>query len=75
MIFNNVVGLPQHEQEQIAYRAELCKNDCALQRQCVICGCDYPGKIFNKESCNINRFPDIMSKEQWEQYKINNNID
>jgi hypothetical protein len=65
---------PQHIQEQIAYRRLLCKDDCAVKNECIICGCDFKGKTSVKESCNLDRFPDLMSKVEWELYKKENDI-
>lgn len=66
---------PRHIQEQIAYRRLLCKDDCAVNNQCIICGCDFKGKTSVAESCNKERFPDLMSKIDWELYKIDNGIE
>ena len=65
---------PDHIKQQIAYRMLLCSKDCAITKQCVKCGCDYPGRVYTTESCNKERFPDFMSKVDWELFKINNNI-
>lgn len=68
--------IPEHTQEQILYRSEICKNDCVKYGYCVNCGCDLPGKFYVKKSCNAGgRFPDLMDAESWEEYKIKNNID
>lgn len=74
LIRSNLVGLPQHQQEQVEYRAFLCKNDCAKQGYCTQCGCNYPGRIFTPSSCNKERFPDFMDALDWEDYKMKNNI-
>lgn len=67
--------LPAHEKEQVFYRSQICKNDCALYEFCVNCGCSFPGKIYVKESCNGGaRFPDLMDAEAWEKFKEENNI-
>ena len=65
---------PQHIQEQIAYRRLLCKDDCAKQDKCIKCGCDFKGKTSVKESCNYERFPDLMSNLEWIKYKESNGI-
>lgn len=68
--------LSAHEKEQVAYRAEICKNDCMRDGYCKNCGCSVPGKLYVKESCNQgSRFPDLMNKEDWEQFKLDNNIE
>jgi hypothetical protein len=69
------IGLkPQYYQEQIAYRMLQCQ-DCIKAKQCKECGCELPGKFYVNESCNGGeRFPNIMSERDWEQYKENNGI-
>lgn len=60
--------------EQIAYRMLKCE-DCLSNGKCKYCGCDTPGKFYVKESCNNGiRFPDLMDKEHWENFKIKNDI-
>ena len=65
---------PEHIQQQIAYRRLLCKDDCAIQNKCVICGCDFKGKTSVQQSCNKDRFPDLMSNLEWIKYKESNDI-
>ena len=65
---------PEHIQEQIAYRRLLCKDDCAIKNECIICGCDFKGKTSVQQSCNPDRFPDLMSKLEWNKYKEKNDI-
>lgn len=67
--------LSEHEKEQVAYRAMLCKDECVKLSYCKYCGCNLPGKFYVKESCNNGEiFPNLMKKEQWEKYKLENNI-
>lgn len=43
---------------------------------CVNCGCEVPGKLYVNKSCNGGyRFPDLMEKDEWDKFKIKNNID
>lgn len=65
---------PQHIQEQIAYRRLLCKDDCAIQGECIKCGCEFKGKTSVVKSCNPERFPDLMSKTDWEEFKEKNKM-
>ena len=65
-----------HEREQVMYRSGVCKNDCVKYGYCINCGCDLPGKFYVGKSCNNgSRFPDIMSKSEWEKYKVDNKIE
>ena len=67
--------LAEHEKEQVAYRAMICKDDCVKLEYCVYCGCDIPGKLYVKQSCNGGeRFPDLMNKTDWEIFKRDNGI-
>lgn len=68
--------LPEHEREQVLYRSQICKSDCMKLGYCIYCGCDIPGKLYVKESCNGgDRFPDLMNNSQWEEFKSENNIE
>jgi hypothetical protein len=67
--------LPDHEREQVAYRASVCKDDCIKLGYCKYCGCDLPGKLYVRSSCNGGElFPDLMNKVDWEKYKLENKI-
>ena len=66
---------PTHIKQQISYRMLLCKDDCAKTGHCIKCGCDYPGRIYTTESCNTDRFPDFMSRIDWEEFKKDKNIE
>ena len=66
---------PDHIKEQLSYRMLLCKDDCAIQVSCIKCGCDYPGRLHTTKSCNAERFPDLMSKPLWDEFKKENNIE
>jgi hypothetical protein len=67
--------MSQHQKEQVLYRSQICKDDCMKFGYCIECGCSVPGKLYVKESCNGGkRFPDLMSREDWEKYKSDNNI-
>ena len=75
MLGDNFGVVDKHIQEQVAYRAALC-SDCMEAGKCTYCGCKVPGKLYVKESCNKgDRFPNMMDKEEWEEYKNENNID
>lgn len=75
LVLENLNLQPYHLKEQIAYRRLICKNDCAVEGKCIKCGCEFLGKTSVKQSCNPDRFPDLMDKENWDKYKIENNIE
>jgi hypothetical protein len=63
------------EKEQILYRTSIC-SDCVAQGECKYCGCSLPGKFYVRMSCNGGeRFPDLMSQQEWEEYKKANGIE
>jgi hypothetical protein len=72
--YDKIIGSPTHITEQIVYRLEQCENDCVVNNTCIICGCPTNKKIFVTESCNPDRFPDLMNNEDWGKYKLDNNI-
>lgn len=64
-----------HIKEQIAYRRLICKDDCAKRGACVYCNCEFYGKTSVEESCNKGeRFPNLMSRVEWDKYKEKNDI-
>lgn len=67
--------LPKYQKEQVIWRSILCKDDCLASGKCKYCGCSVPGKLYVKKSCNNGEiFPDIMSEEEWGEFKKKNNI-
>lgn len=64
-----------HIKEQIAYRMLLCSDDCAKQNKCIKCGCEYPARVYSSQSCNKDRFPDMVSRLEWEEFKKLKNIE
>ena len=63
--------LPKHTKEQILWRATQCPPECAKNRKCIHCGCDYPQKLYLNKSCNKTKeLPDLMDEKSWEDYKL-----
>lgn len=74
--YNEFIGLPEYIQEQIAYRLNICKDDCVVNGKCIYCQCPPNKKAFVKESCNNGiRFPNLMNKSDWEKFKRKNKIE
>ena len=72
----NKLGLSQpHIKEQVAYRLLTCKDDCVPNGICKICRCPLPDRAFSTQSCNLERFPNLMNEEDWFKYKEENGID
>ena len=65
----HVANIVKHIKEQIAYRLLKCSNDCAKKGECIVCGCNFPDRAYSTKSCNTKRFPDFLSKVDWELYK------
>lgn len=70
--FDNFLRIPTYIKEQVLYRESICGDSC--KKECQHCGCDTPGKWFSDKQCGANKFPDMMTKEAWEQYKEYNKI-
>lgn len=73
MLKDGIVGLPKHTKEQVVYRSIVCGQSCFIDndKHCRNCGCSLPGKWYVKQSCNPEKFPDLLSEEGWEKYKSN----
>lgn len=60
---------PEHKQEQVQYRASLC-GDCIERGECMSnCGCPTHKVLMSDESCELNRWPDMLDAVEWEAYK------
>tara|TARA_R110002124_G_scaffold281430_1_gene455730 strand:- start:88518 stop:88817 length:300 start_codon:yes stop_codon:yes gene_type:complete len=68
-VYDKLIGLDDHIKEQVEYRLFKCKDDCVVSGKCIICTCPTEKKALVKESCNPDRFPDLMTKAEWELYK------
>ena len=76
MFLSKVGFQAEHLKEQITYRMLICNDTCGKQGYCEKCGCDYPGKLYVNESCNNGeKFPDLMSRQDWIKFKQENGID
>ena len=61
------------EIEQIGYRMYLC-NSCIENSKCEKCGCLPFDVLGDKYSCNPKKFSDFLSENEWNEFKIKNNI-
>lgn len=66
---------PDYLKEQVIYRLSKCEKDCLKLDECINCGCNPRKKAFVVDSCNPDRFPDLMDKEDWDKFKKENNIE
>ena len=67
--------LPLYTKEQVFYRIYVCRETCVPYKKCERCKCPALKKSYSTKSCNLDKFPNLMSESDWEQYKIENNID
>lgn len=67
--------LPHYTKEQVFYRIYVCKETCVPYKQCEVCKCDAIKKSYSTKSCSPDKFPNLMSKLDWERYKIDKKID
>ncbi len=71
--------LEDHIYEQIIWRRTqvLSKSPkCWVSGNCIQCGCEIIGKTMEDRGCHNSPYcyPDMMSKEEWKEYKIRNQI-
>lgn len=71
---SKIIDLPPHLKEQYYYRLYQCKDDCLPNRRCIQCNCPTLKKAYVLESCNTNRFPDLLAGQEWQEYKEKHNI-
>lgn len=67
--------LPTYRKEQVFYRIYTCRDTCIPFGKCEKCNCPAIEKAYATSSCNKSKFTDLLSKEKWEEYKIENFID
>lgn len=70
---DKIMTLEPHIREQVIYRSSFC-DDCLKAGYCGICGCPVPGRWYATKTCS-DRFPNLMDKITWEEYKKENNIE
>lgn len=69
----NLNGFAEHNVEQIIFRINACKN-CFKAKKCRNCKCNPLDKVVEPISCN-KVYPNIMNKEKWDNFKLENNIE
>lgn len=67
--------LPLYTKEQVFYRIYTCRETCVPFHKCEKCTCPAIEKSYATASCNLSKFPNLMSKVEWEEFKFNNEID
>ncbi len=69
----NTRGFLPHNVEQIIFRINNCIK-CLQAKKCKNCNCNPLDKIVEPITCN-KVSPNIMSKEKWEKFKTEHNIE
>lgn len=67
--------LPLYTKEQVFYRIYTCRETCVPFHKCEKCTCPAIEKSYATASCNLSKFPNLMSKIEWEEFKLINKID
>lgn len=67
--------LPLYTREQVFYRIYTCRETCIPFSKCEKCTCPAIEKSYATASCNLRKFPNLMSKIEWERFKLINKID
>lgn len=79
------VTVPQYMYEQIIWRRIQIANKspmCWQSGHCIVCGCEILGKTMEDRGCaksedkslGVPCFPEMMNKEEWEEFKSLNKI-
>jgi hypothetical protein len=71
--------LPEYLYQQIFWRRHMVilkSPECWETGACKVCGCEIIGKTMEDRACENDPacYPAMMKKEEWEQYKKDNNI-
>lgn len=69
------MSLELHIKEQVVYRASLCQ-DCYINGSCVKCGCKTPDMFYSPNKVDsLGKWNEMIEdKNQWEAFKVENNI-
>ena len=63
-----------HIIEQYMYRLLRC-SECVDNKACIHCGCYMPEKAWvRSDYCSEGKWPPFMSKEDWNNYKVEKGI-
>lgn len=62
--------VPLHIREQIEWRIKKMDQECLSNGACLMCGCATPGLQMANDMCDKPCYPEILSKEQWKDFKI-----
>lgn len=69
--YPGVVG--DYMYEQVQYRLGIMDEQCLLNKKCP-CNCSVPSKQFEDRRCENECYGDMLSEEDWKQFKEDNKI-
>lgn len=64
-----------HIKEQIIFRIKVMNPECYNQGNCIHCGCHTTSLQMANKVCEGNCYPELMSKTDWNNYKLENNVE
>lgn len=67
-ILDEMGFLDKHIYEQWIYRIGIMNEECLINGMCP-CECEVPAKQLEDRSCDNHCYRDMLSKEEWEEYK------
>lgn len=60
---------PQFIQEQIIWREVISRKECYENKECVVCHCTMPDKLYSDKECEGGCYPEIMDEIKWNRFK------
>jgi hypothetical protein len=69
--------IPSYMYEQIIWRriqVAILSPECWESGNCIQCGCEIMGKTMEDRMCEYGCYPEMMPKDVWKKYKLDNNI-
>lgn len=77
-MFSETFGLlDDHQKEQVIWRT-IKAAECYKNGKCTYCGCDTPAKFYSDGACEDpvkQCYPEMMSRTEWEEFKLKNQIE
>ena len=77
MDFTGIIKPEEHILEQVKWRLHKIKENsplCLEYKSCINCGCSVIEKVYEDRACEGDCYPIMKNKEDWEDFKLKNNI-
>lgn len=68
------IALEEHIKEQVLYRESVANKEC-LQKKVCKCNCEIPGLFYADKTCEDGCYPEMMNKNDWEEFKRTKNVE